>query len=55
MSITHDIEISKITQMVNSDRQKYILEFDVICPEDEAAKKKPKKKKSEGGAQGEQK
>jgi general secretion pathway protein L len=48
-----DVKISKITQMVNSDRQKYILEFDVVCPEDEAAKKKPKKKT--GGAQGEQK
>jgi len=50
-----DVKISKITQMVNSDRQKYILEFDVVCPEDEAAKKKGKKKKTEGGAQGEQK
>jgi len=48
-----DLKISKITQMVNSDRQKYILEFDVVCPEDEAAKKKPKKKS--GSGQGEQK
>lgn len=29
-------KISKITQVVNSDRQKYVLEFDVKCPEEGA-------------------
>lgn len=38
-----DAKISKITQAVNSDRQKYVLEFDLSCPEDAAQKKKPKK------------
>ena len=33
-------KISKITQVINSTRQKYVLEFDVKCPEDEGAKKK---------------
>lgn len=34
-----DVKISKITQVINSDRQKYILEFDVKC-KGEAKKKK---------------
>jgi general secretion pathway protein L len=46
-----DVKISKITQVVNSDRQKYVLEFDVKCPED-SAKKKPAKPKSEAPAEG---
>jgi general secretion pathway protein L len=33
-------KIGKITQVVNSDRQKYVLEFDVKCPEDGPKKKK---------------
>jgi general secretion pathway protein L len=37
---TNDAKIGKITQMVNSTRQKYVLEFDVKCPEDAGAKKK---------------
>jgi general secretion pathway protein L len=37
---TNDAKIGKITQMVNSSRQKYVLEFDVKCPEDAGAKKK---------------
>jgi general secretion pathway protein L len=39
----HDPKISKVSQMVNSDRQKYVLDFDVRCPDDQAAKKKKKK------------
>ncbi|MGE3673974.1 MAG: type IV pilus biogenesis protein PilM [Polyangiaceae bacterium] len=42
-----DVKVSKITQVVNSDRQKYVLEFDVACPEDGGAKKPAKKE--EGG------
>jgi general secretion pathway protein L len=34
-----DAKTAKITQMINSDRQKYVLEFDVRCGDD--AKKKP--------------
>jgi general secretion pathway protein L len=37
---TSDAKIGKITQVVNSTRQKYVLEFDVKCPEDAGAKKK---------------
>jgi general secretion pathway protein L len=36
------VKISKISQVVNSDRQKYVLEFDVKCP-GEATKKTKKK------------
>lgn len=42
--------LGKITQVVNSDRQKYGLEWDVRCPEDQAskpAKKKVEEKKSD--------
>ena len=35
-----DAKIGKITQQVNSERQKYVLEFDVRCVDDTAAKKK---------------
>src|SRR5690606_18220358 len=34
-------KIGKITQVVNSDRQKYALEFDVRCPDESKKKKKP--------------
>jgi general secretion pathway protein L len=37
-----DAKIAKISQVVNGDRQKYVLEFDVKCPEDAGPKKKPK-------------
>ncbi len=39
-----DVKIAKVTQVVNSDRQKYVLELDVRCPED------AKKKKGSGDA-----
>jgi hypothetical protein len=35
-----DVKISKITQAINIQRQKYVLEFDVKCPEDDRKKKK---------------
>ncbi len=44
-------KMSKITQVVNSTRQKYVLEYDVKCPEDSAAKKK----KAEGEKPGDEK
>jgi hypothetical protein len=37
-----DPKIAKITQLVNSDRQKYALELDVRCGDDAAAKKPEK-------------
>lgn len=45
-----DVKVAKVTQVVNSDRQKYVLEFDVRCPDDAGAKK-AKKKKAEGAAE----
>lgn len=38
------VKVAKITQVVNSDRQKYALEFDLKCPEDAGAKRKVKPK-----------
>ncbi len=44
-----DVKIKSTTQAVGSDRQKYVMEFDVKCPED--AKPAPKKKgESSSGA-----
>ncbi len=45
-----EVRLSKVVQVVNSDKQKYGLEWDVRCPEDE--KTKPKKKKAEETAGG---
>jgi general secretion pathway protein L len=39
-----DVKIKSTTQAVGSDRQKYVMEFDVKCPED--VKTSPKKKGS---------
>jgi general secretion pathway protein L len=44
-----DVKVSKITQVVNSDRQKYVLELDVKCPEE--AKKVATAKKKEGSGE----
>lgn len=44
-----DVKISKISQVVKSTRQKYVLEFDVDCPDPTKAKKK---KKTESGDEG---
>jgi len=46
-----EVKLSKVVQVVNSDRQKYGLEWDVRCPEDEVTKTKKKKADdSAGGA-----
>jgi general secretion pathway protein L len=37
-----DVKIKSTTQAVASDRQKYVMEFDLKCPEDQKAS--PKKK-----------
>jgi general secretion pathway protein L len=37
---TNDAKIGKISQVVNSTKQKYVLEYDVKCPEDAGGKKK---------------
>lgn len=37
-----DAKIAKVTQQVGGTQQKYVLEFDLKCPEDTGAKKKPK-------------
>jgi general secretion pathway protein L len=37
-----DVKIKSTTQQIGSDRQKYVMEFDVKCPED--IKSPPKKK-----------
>jgi general secretion pathway protein L len=37
-----DVKIKSTTQAVGTDRQKYVLEFDLKCPED--VKAPPKKK-----------
>jgi len=44
-----DVKITRTNQMVGQDRQKYVLEFDVKCPEDG---KGGAKKKDTGGAAG---
>jgi general secretion pathway protein L len=43
-----DPKIAKITQVINSDRQKYVLELEVRCGDD-SAKKKPEKPTEEAG------
>lgn len=46
-----DVKLSKVVQVVNSDRQKYGLEWDVRCPEDDVSKiKKKKADDTTGGA-----
>jgi general secretion pathway protein L len=42
-----DVKIKSTTQAVGSDRQKYVVEFDQRCPQDEKA---PTKKKSEAAS-----
>ena len=43
-----DVKIKSTTQAIGTDRQKYVLEFDLRCPED--VKGPAKKKKSAAGA-----
>ncbi len=44
-----EAKISKITQVVNSEKERYVLEAQVSCPEDSSSKKGSKKKKKSGG------
>jgi general secretion pathway protein L len=52
-----EAKLGKVTQVVNSDRQKYVLEADVRCPDDPKKKKKKadetsdKTEEKSGGAQ----
>lgn len=53
-----DVKITRTNQVVGGDRQKYVLEFDLKCPEDRVAsgtkkkkkRKKPKPTEESGGA-----
>jgi general secretion pathway protein L len=36
---------SKVTQVINADQQKYVVEFDLRCPQDAASKKRAKGEK----------
>ena len=42
-----DVKITRTSQMVGGNRQKYVMEFDVKCPEDV---KTPPKKTAQGSA-----
>jgi general secretion pathway protein L len=42
-------KIGKITQQINSERQKYVLEFDVKCPDDKKKKKPDEADKAKEG------
>lgn len=44
-----DVKMSKVVQVVNSDKQKYGIEWDVRCPEDEVTKTKKKKSDEPAG------
>jgi len=43
-----DVKIKSTTQAIGSDRQKYVMEFDLKCPED--AKASPKKKRGDASS-----
>jgi len=49
-----DAKIAKVSQVINGTKQKYVLEYDVRCPEDMAAQKKKtapgEKTETEGSA-----
>jgi general secretion pathway protein L len=47
-----DVKISRTNQMVGSDRQKYVMEFDVKCPEDTKGGAKKKDTGSASSASG---
>lgn len=42
-----EIRLGKVSQVVNSDRQKYGVEWDVRCPEDQSSKAKKKVEKAD--------
>lgn len=43
----HEPNVMKITQVVNAERERYTMEAEVYCPEDDGASKKKAKAKSE--------
>jgi general secretion pathway protein L len=47
-----DVKVSKLTQVINSDRQKYVMEFDIKCPEEAQKKKKKPEEGSEPAPEG---
>lgn len=49
-----DAKIAKVTQVVNGTRQKYVLEYDVKCPEEGGKKKTAANEKPAGSAQPEE-
>lgn len=44
----HGPNVTKITQVVNTERERYTLEADVYCPEDQGASKKKEKSEAKG-------
>ncbi len=42
-----EVKLGRVTQVINSDRQKYALDWDVRCPEDQSSRNKQKKKKAD--------
>jgi general secretion pathway protein L len=45
-----NVALKQTVQTVGSDRQKYVLEFDLRCPEDEKAAPKKKGEASSGAS-----
>jgi general secretion pathway protein L len=45
-----DVKNTRVSQMVGSDRQKYVIEFDLKCPEDVKSSKKKKKGDTSGSS-----
>ena len=45
----NDAKIQKVSQVVNGTKQKYVLEYDVRCPDEAGAKKKPAAGDKPGG------
>jgi len=49
----NDAKIAKVSQVVNGTKQKYVLEYDVRCPDEAGAKKKPAAGEKPAAAEGE--
>ena len=45
-----NVKLGKITQVVNSDNQKYLLNFDLACPQDQKKKEKKSGEESSSGS-----
>jgi hypothetical protein len=48
-----EVKVTKISQVVNSERERYVLEGLALCPEDGGASKKSKKSKKSTPQKGE--